>query len=364
MDDAKKHALGLRISTGYNNQHFFQLIKSFGSISEAWKAGPPSIRKAAKAIRGFDADDFVELRKRTDLDKMVDALEKRSIDIVVYNTPDYPELLTGITSPPPMLFTRGAGLDKLHGLCVAIIGARRATGYGRMMAETIANELGKQNITVVSGLARGIDTAAHKGALSTPGGTVAVLGCGLDICYPPENHRLFEDITACGVLISEYPLGVAPLAKHFPARNRIISGLCEAVVVVEANVKSGAMITADFALEYGREVFAVPGSVRSLLSHGPHRLLKEGASLIESAQDILLELGILAESVEEEKKVDISLLGEDEQSVLEHVGFELTHIDDITTASGYPVAHVAGILTMLELKGYLQQDQGKYFQKT
>lgn len=360
MEKSLQYALGLRVASGHNNRLFFQLVKTFGSIEEAWKAKTVPLEKACKVIEGFNAKKFIDARNNLDLEELSAGLEKSGIGILVVGTPQYPELLATIPDSPPVLFVRGKYLDKINNLCVGVVGARRATGYGRDVAEGIASELGKQNITVVSGLARGIDTASHKGALSTPGGTIAVLGCGLDVCYPPENRKLAHQIADEGVLISEYMPKTPPLAYNFPARNRIISGLCEAIVVVEANERSGALITAEFALEHGREVFAVPGSVRNALSKGPHKLLREGASLVETAQDILLELGILAEPVKEH--VDLkSSLDKDEQAIFNLIEHEPIHIEDIIGGSGYSPAHVSGILTMLELKGYLQKDEGNFF---
>lgn len=361
MDDSSKYALGLRIATGYNNELYFQLLKSFGDHETAWAMDEKEIRRTLKKSDSI-INPFITARKKCDIDGACQLLERKGIGFVVYGSKEYPELLADIASPPPLLFHRGRNFDRIHGLGVAVIGARRATGYGRDIAEQFARDLGQQNITVISGLARGIDSAAHKGALGTPGGTVAVLGCGVDQCYPPENRRLMDEIAEQGAVISEYLPGTKPLAKHFPARNRIISGVSEAVVIVEADIKSGALITADMALEQGREVFAVPGSIRNTLSRGPHRLIKEGATLAQTAQDVLVELGVIIQ----EQKVDqepMPLLDDHEKAILEQISFEPTHFDAITEKSEMPVANIAGILTMLELKGFLSKEPGNYFSR-
>lgn len=361
MDDSSKYALGLRIATGYNNELYFQLLKSFGDHETAWAMDEKEIRRTLKKSDSI-INPFITARKKCDIDSSCQLLERKGIGFVVYGSKEYPELLADIASPPPLLFHRGRNFDRIHGLGVAVIGARRATGYGRDIAEQFARDLGQQNITVISGLARGIDSAAHKGALGTPGGTVAVLGCGVDQCYPPENRRLMDEIAEQGAVISEYLPGTKPLAKHFPARNRIISGVSEAVVIVEADIKSGALITADMALEQGREVFAVPGSIRNTLSRGPHRLIKEGATLAQTAQDVLVELGVIIQ----EQKVDqepMPLLDDHEKAILEQISFESTHFDAITEKSEMPVANIAGILTMLELKGFLSKEPGNYFSR-
>jgi DNA processing protein len=208
--------------------------------------------------------------------------------LTVHDT-GYPENLRHIHDPPPVLYVRGH-LTKHDAWAVALVGSRRSSPYGRAITTRVSGQLGAAGITVVSGLARGIDTAAHKAALGAGGRTLAVLGCGIDIIYPPENHELFYAMVDHGALLSEFPLGTRPEGKNFPRRNRLISGLCLGVVVVEATRKSGSLITAGFALEQGREVFAVPGNVGAATSEGVHRLLREGARLVETAEDILVEL--------------------------------------------------------------------------
>ncbi|MCL5291972.1 MAG: DNA-processing protein DprA [Actinobacteria bacterium] len=270
------------------------------------------------------------------------------------STDRYPESLAEVAAPPQLLFIRGRPLDQLIG-GIAVVGSRRATAYGKSMAESLGREIVMAGLPVVSGLARGIDASAHQGALESEAGTVAVLGCGVDIVYPPENKRLMSSIAEAGWILSEYPPGTAPLAAHFPARNRIIAGLSMAVVVVEAAEKSGALITADCALDQGKEVFAVPGSVRSPQSKGTHKLLKQGAALIESAEDLLEYLGIPNRSMRSGVETD-----EREQEILDRLGWEPVHLDDIVRASG-DMSEVANTLLLLELKGLVNKDHGGFY---
>jgi len=260
-----------------------------------------------------------------------------------------------------LLYLRG-DLKKEDEIAVAIVGTRQATSYGKIVARKIARELAKEHITVVSGMARGIDTYAHEGALEEGGRTIAILGCGVDIVYPWENKSLMEQIIKQGAVISEFSLGTKPFARNFPRRNRIISGLSKGVVVVEAPLKSGALITADFALEQGREVFSVPGVITSPYSKGTNKLIKEGARVVESVYDILEELGISSLRNERKSYVDYQLSFE-EKTIFDQLTLNPSHIDDIVEKSGFPVARVADILMRLQLKKMLRELPGKLFLK-
>jgi DNA processing protein len=274
----------------------------------------------------------------------------------------YPRLLMEIPDPPPFLYLMG----ELNGseTAVAIVGSRRATQYGLCTATRLARELVSQRVTVISGMARGIDTAAHWGALKTGGRSIAVLGCGIDVVYPPENGALHRALAEGGALLSEFPLGTEPLAENFPRRNRIISALSRGVVVVEAGERSGSLITAHFALEQGREVFAVPGNVTSTKSRGVNRLIKEGAKLVERVEDILEELSIEVLPNLPVPKPPSFELAPDEAEIYALLGQGPLQIDDIIVQSALTVGEVSATLLRLELKGAIMQLPGKHFAVT
>lgn len=292
------------------------------------------------------------------------------IDILTMDDGRYPPLLRQIYAPPPVLFVRGA-IDVCARPAVALVGSRAFTHYGRDTACRLASELVQCGITVVSGMAMGIDTHAHRGALEQGGYTAAVLGCGLDRPYPAENAGLFEDICRTGVAVTEFPLGTSPEPHNFPRRNRIISGLSLGVVVIEAGTRSGALLTAQHAVEQGREVFAVPGPIHSGKSTGTHRLIKQGAVLVQSVDDILSELpNTLGQPFA--RPSDASAcpqdvppeadLSDSERAVLAHLSVDTPlHVDAIAAHSGLPTSQTLSVLLSLELAGRVQQRSGKQF---
>lgn len=287
----------------------------------------------------------------------MERLAQAKVKYVTLLDADYPENLKTIFDPPPVLYYRGE-LKAEDALAVAIVGSRRATPYGRESATRLARELARAGVTVVSGLARGIDSCAHRGALAGGGRTLAVLGSGLDVIYPPENARLYAEIAENGAVISEFPLGTAPEPGHFPRRNRVISGLSRAVVVVEAARTSGSLITADCALEQGREVLAVPGPITSPMSWGTNNLIKQGAKLLQEVTDVLSTLGLPSPGVEEAAKPDLTT---QEEKVYSFFSERALHIDELVHLSGLTVQEVTAILMMLELKGLVRQLPGKMF---
>lgn len=260
---------------------------------------------------------------------------------------EYPAALRTIFDPPSPLYVRGA-LISADDVAVAIVGTRRPTPYGVAVAEQLARDLTRCGVTVVSGLARGIDAAAHRGALEAGGRTIAVLGCGPDIVYPPEHRRLLESIIGQGAVVSECPPGTPPLASQFPRRNRIISGLSRGVVVVEGRTDSGALITADAALEQGREVFAIPGRIFDETSRAPHRLLAQGARLVERVEDILEELHLVWRAA---PPPVAPVLDATEDAVLAQLSLTPQNVDRLAALSGLPVAAVNRTLLVLECKG-------------
>ncbi len=282
----------------------------------------------------------------------------------------YPPLLRTISSAPPILFVRGE-VPLLSAPQIAVIGSRNATPTGRENAHQLATELSKAQFAVTSGMARGIDTAAHRGALSQDGHTLAVFGCGIDQTYPKENARLSADITERGALISEFPLGTPPLARHFPLRNRIISGLAAGTVVVEASLASGSLITAHFALEQGREVFAVPGSIRNPMAKGCHGLIQQGAQLVESVEDIIsaLPLHSLPPSICKPRRPEQSQanfefpVGSRGDAVINALGYEPATIDMLLERTGLTHKMLSSILLELELSGSVRALAGGYYER-
>lgn len=344
-----KYWVGLRLIPAIE-AYAARLVEHLGSARAAWRAGLKALTEAG--LREDKAQFYISARRDIDLDQEMRRLAAARIYAVTPADHRYPQLLRETQTPPRLLFVRGELLFRHH-LAVSIVGARRATAYGRSMAEEIARDLSETGVTVVSGLARGIDGAAHQGAVRGPGGTIGVLGCGIDLAYPRRNQVLQDEIGSCGSLVSEYPLGREALPRHFPARNRIISGLSVATVVVEAGEKSGALITVDFALEQGREVFAVPGHSRSPMSKGCHNLIKQGAHLAESAADVLGVLGLDAKSSRREE----DLTGE-ERRVLDALGWEAVTTDRLTQTAGLDAGSIAAILTVLEVRGLVKRDLG------
>jgi DNA processing protein len=281
------------------------------------------------------------------------------IETVHLTSPRYPDRLRRIYDPPPLIYVRG-DLRSAEP-AVAVVGSRRATATGRIVTERLAAGLAASGVTVVSGLARGIDAVAHRAALDAGGRTIAVLGCGLDVIYPPEHSGLMEAITQQGCIITEFPLGTPPLRHHFPQRNRIIAGLTLGVVVVEGDERSGALSTAGYALDEGREVMAVPGSVLNPLSRAPNGLLRQGATLVESAEDVLAAVGLPLPSRQTVQASGITPPEGPQAVVWQAVRTEPTHIDQVAQEAGLPVAEVAALLIELEIRGLVRQVPGKHF---
>ena len=290
------------------------------------------------------------------IERELDAIERGHIEVRSVLDPAYPRRLKMIADPPPLLYITGT-LTEQDELAVAIVGARRATAAGRVMTEELSHDLAALGVTVVSGLARGVDAAAHRGALAAQGRTIAVLGCGIDQTYPPEHERLRRQIEERGAILSEVPVGAPPHSHHFPRRNRIISGLSLGVIVTEAAINSGSLITARLAAEQGREVFAVPGFVKETTSRGTNALLKEGAALIERAQDVIdvvmpqLEPALrLRLQPSQEKNVRGDQLGKEEQLVYDALSYEPLTVDDVIVTTGLSVPTVMASLLSLEFR--------------
>jgi DNA processing protein len=307
-------------------------------------------------------------QKYADPEKTFSDLAEREIRLVMLGDPDYPRWLAQIADPPIMLYLKGS-LPSPELPLIAVVGARQASQYGLAMARELAQGLAEYGWGVVSGMARGVDAAAHSGALAVRGYTLAVLGCGLDVCYPRENERLRDRIQASGGLISELPPAAGPAARNFPIRNRIISGCSLGTLVIEAGSKSGSLITAYLALEQGRDVFAVPGPATSARSRGTNSLIRQGAKLVESIEDVLAEFAYLQPARQEKRnglppKVPAGELSGEEAAVFQHLGIEPLSVDQLAECTGFPVSVVGGLLTMLEVKGLAGRLPGHYFVST
>lgn len=334
---------------GIGPARFRLLLDAFGSAEAAWRATVADWTAAGLDAR--TASSFEQQRRHIVPDAEIERLHRLRVSALRLCDPSYPRLLREAPMPPPVLYLRGA-ITMEDEWAVAIVGTRRATTYGRQVTERLAAELAAQRITVVSGLARGIDTHAHTATLDAGGRTIAVLGCGPDLVYPPENARLAARIVEQGAIVTEFAPGTQPDAGNFPARNRLISGLSLGVLVTEAPEDSGALITTRFAAQQGRDVFAVPGNVTSRGSAGVNRLIQDGAKLVIEVNDILSELNL--HMVPQQMELRELLPETDSESAilaqLDPAG-EPRHIDEICRATGLPIAEVSGTLIMMELKG-------------
>jgi DNA processing protein len=352
MDD-RRFWLAFNKVTGVGPVRMQRLLDYFGDLGSAWTATPAELADA-----GLDArvvGQVLALRRTLDLAAEMGRLERAGVHLLTWADDAYPARLRAIDTAPPVLYVRGE-LTPADEVAVAIVGTRRVTPYGREVAHQLASGLAAAGVTVVSGLALGVDTVAHRAALEAGGRTLAVLGSGVDVIYPPQNRDLAAQIGAegRGALLSDYALGATPEAANFPPRNRIISGLARGVVIVEADTKSGAMITAGFALDQGREVFAVPGSILSRHSDGPNGLLKQGATPVTGVDDILATLDLTQAGVQQEARVQLPA-NATEGLLLQILTNGPLHVDEIGRTSGLPIHEVSSTLTLMELKGLVRQ---------
>ena len=350
MDD-KRYWIGFTLVKGIGAVRFQRLLERFGDAESAWRAAPADLAGAGLGLKMIER--LVAVRKKVDLSLIWDQIQSKGIQVLTWLDEAYPQRLKEIEQPPPVLYLRGE-LSPEDSWAVAIVGTRRVTPYGRQVTEEAASFLAANGITIVSGLARGVDAIAHSAALRAGGRTLAVLGSGVDRIYPPENRVMAEQIIEHGAILSDYVPGTPPESSNFPPRNRIISGLSIAVVVVEAGETSGALITAEFAAEQGREIFAVPGNILAPQSKGTNKLIQQGALPLLSANDIMQVLNLTR--VGQHKAARKALPADDvEAKLLETMGEESLHVDEIRNQSGLPVEKVSATLIMMELKGMVRQ---------
>ncbi len=349
---------------GVGKTLFHRLVRAIGSPEAVFKASKSQLM-AVEGIGGKIAQEILNFRVDEKTERELRLADKFGARIITVGCEEYPPLLKAIYDPPPVIYCKGKDLRYAR-FPLAVVGTRKPTSYGRRVVEELCHPLAEKGVTVISGLARGIDTFAHRVALKANGNTIAVFGCGLAQTYPPENAGLKEQIIEQGSVISEFPMTMGPERNNFPARNRIISGMSYGVLVVEAGEKSGALITAQFALEQGREVFATPGPITSPNSKGPNRLIQSGAKLVTDPQSILEELPFevqssLEESVQEGKNIASVELNEKERNIISLIHLEECHIDQMIENSGLSPAVVSATLLQLELKGLVRQVEGNKF---
>jgi DNA processing protein len=354
--------LAIHLISGLGNLTFKKLLDRFGSPTRILGARKRDLLEV-EGVRREIAARIVKKEFSADPSNVLRSLEKWDAKILTFADSTYPDSLKTIHDPPMVLYLRGDLIPQNFSF-VAVVGSRNPTPYGLKAAENLGQGLARRGVGVVSGLARGIDSAAHWGCLSGHGFTVAVLGTGIDIVYPASNKKLFEEIASTGALVSEFPLGTPPEPKNFPIRNRIISGLAKGVIVVEATMNSGSLITASVALEQGREVFAVPGSIQSFKSRGCHFLIKQGAMLVENSDDVLDEMGLnypFLPKTDTFKATPSPPIEESERKIYELVGDYPIHIDDIARQGNLEPATVSATLMRMELRGIIRQLPGKFF---
>jgi DNA processing protein len=327
------------------------MLEYFGDLSSAWHAGDSDLRAAG--LGRHPVDNLKSARQRISLDEEMAKVKREGARVVTWQDAEYPPRLRHIHNSPPVLYVKGEILPRDE-WAVAVVGTRTPKPYGKQMVGEMAAGLAQGGITVVSGLARGIDSLAHRAALRVGGRTIAVLGCGIDIVYPHEHRGLAEHTSERGAVVTEYPLGTRPEGGNFPPRNRIISGLSLGTLVIEAGGRSGALITADYALEQGREVFALPGNVNVPQSVGTNRLIQEGAAkLVMSVEDVIEELNLTLVEHHQEARLAVPK-DERESQILQCVSVEPTHVDEIGHKTGLPIAEVTSTLAMMELKGMVR----------
>src|SRR5215210_8458564 len=350
----KRYWIGFNLIKGIGAVRMQALIRHFGDLELAWKAAPIDLARAGLGRKAIER--ILQARQNIDLDKVWAKIESQGIKILIWDDEAYPQRLKEIDQPPPVLYIRGEYLpDDLF--AVAIVGTRRVTPYGRQITEDLAGYLATNGITVVSGLARGVDAVAHQTALKAGGRTIGVLGSGVDKIYPPEHRALAEKMMERGAIISDYAPGTPPDASNFPPRNRIISGLSMAVVVIEAGETSGALITAEFAAEQGREIFAVPGSILAPQSKGTNKLIQQGALPLLSVNDLMQALDVARVG---QHKAARKIMPTDaiEAKLLSVLTNEPLHVDEIRSQSELPIEKVSAALALMELKGMVRQVGG------
>jgi len=352
--EEKAYWVGWNLVKGVGAVRFKQLLDFFGSAELAWNAPGSALLSAGMPQKVIDR--HYQIKNQVDLDRIMDRISANAIRVVTWEEDEYPRRLKEINQSPPVLFIKGS-INVEDDWAVAVVGTRRVTPYGRQVADELGRFLAQNGVTVISGLARGVDAIAHHAALEAGGRTIAVLGSGVDVIYPPEHRKLATEIIQQGALVSDYPVGTQPDGVNFPPRNRIISGLSLATVVVEAGEKSGALITAEFAVDQGKDVFAVPGSILNAQSEGTNRLIEQGARPLLKFGEILETLQ-LEQIPEKQLTRKLNPMTSIEQTLFSQLTSDPTHIDQLCEKTGLSITDVSATLTMMELKGLVSQVGG------
>ncbi len=335
------------------------LLSAFGSPDNIFNMTTAELRQV-EGVGEYRAQKIISFKSWDDVKREIEKAEKNNVRILTLDNPDYPEGLKQIHGAPVILYVKG-DLESADKYAIAMVGSRRSTDYGRHVADGMAYKLASSGLTVVSGMAMGIDTISHKGALKAGGRTIAVLGSGIDVPYPASNRGLMSAIASSGAVISEFPFGTQPNKENFPRRNRIISALSLGVIVIEATLDSGSLITVGYALEQGKEVFAVPGQITSMNSKGTNSLIKKGARLIDRAEEVIDELSDQLRGLLKEDKQSLPEMSKDEKELYGYLAVEPRHIDKITREINMTTPRALSVLLALELKGVVRQTEGKHF---
>lgn len=375
-----KKWLRLHLTDQVGPATFTKLMNFFESIDEVLDATAGQLARVP-GLGQKTAQRIVASRDTVDVDAEISQAEKMGVQIISRDCEDYPAQLLKISDPPPILYVKGE-LSRSDGLAVAVVGSRYCSPYGQEQASRLSHLLAAAGFTIVSGLACGVDAAAHRGALAVKGRTIAVQGCGLGQIYPPENKNLADQISKSGAVISELPLSFAPLSQMFPARNRIISGLSLGTIVAEARLRSGALITAREAMDQNREVMAIPGRIDAPGSGGPHQLIKDGAQLVESVEDVMDALGQIGDLLKVHTRKTTSKaegsreatlfappsdklqlkLTDIESTIMSNLEKDPINVDEIVSRTGQSAGEINAALTLLQLKGLVKQLPGSYYQ--
>ena len=344
------------------SHHILRLLEKYQTAEAVYGLTKEELLREAFLTEKM-AEQMLAARNEEKLQAAVDDMDKKEIRLITIGEPEYPKRLAALPDRPYALFVRGS-LPPEQAVTVGIVGARQCSEYGREAAGRLGEVLAGEGISIVSGMARGTDSAGHFGALRAGADTYAVLGCGVDVCYPPGNRLLYERMIEHGGILSEYPLGTEPLAWHFPVRNRIISGLCDVLVVVEAKEKSGSLITADAALEQGKEIYAVPGRMGDVQSRGCNRLIRQGAGIILSPEDFLKDLGIIKSKNRFPQKFSKNSLEKEEALLYSVLDLQEKNINEIIEATGFETTECIRLLSALEDKGYIRETFQNYYIRT
>ncbi|MHB8807691.1 MAG: DNA-processing protein DprA [Anaerolineaceae bacterium] len=355
--DEKKYWVGFNYVRGIGAVRFQRLLKYFKDLETAWNATESELRNAG--IGEKPLTNLMTFRRQNDLDQIYEEIQAKGIEIIIATDSNYPQPLRQINNPPPVLYVKGKILEE-DSRSVAVVGTRKITAYGKNVVHDLGSLLAQNHITVISGMARGVDSEAHQAVLNAGGRTIAVLGCGIDIIYPPENFQLAKQIMENGALISDYAPGTQPEGINFPPRNRIIAGLTMATIVIEAGLRSGALITASFAADQGKDVFAIPGSIYAPQSKGTNKLIFDGAHPLIRFESIFEILDL--DNVQYQKKMQNELpTDETELLILKVLQKEALHIDDVQAISGLPIERISSALSFLELKGFVKKTGNMIF---